>query len=154
VRQKNDYYSGEPEGPMRIWAGESDQWPGLAMSRSIGDSVAHNHGAISEPDIVRPLYLRRTSRPRSLLTPFTFSLSLHTVQIEHALLPGDEFLVIASDGIWDVLPPAEALAETYKHLHKPKKAAKALVAKAREKWEEADSYIDDITAVCVKLEWV
>jgi|TARA_B110000208_G_scaffold71655_1_gene92156 serine/threonine protein phosphatase PrpC len=88
------------------------------------------------------------------LTPFTFSLSLLTVQIEHALLPGDEFLVIASDGIWDVLPPAEALAETYKHLHKPKKAAKALVAKAREKWEEADSYIDDITAVCVKLEWV
>ena len=69
VRQKNDYYSGEPEGPMRIWAGASDQWPGLAMSRSIGDSVAHNHGAISEPDIVRALCIILRRSPASLSSP-------------------------------------------------------------------------------------
>ena len=73
-------------------------------------------------------------------------------QFEHDLKAEDEFIVVASDGIWDVLGPAQALATAFKHLNKPSKAAKALMKEARAKWEDADGYIDDITVVVVKFD--
>ena len=39
---------GENLGPERVWLGTEDS-PGLAMSRSIGDGQAHSVGVISEP---------------------------------------------------------------------------------------------------------
>ncbi len=38
------------DGPARVWLGHMDI-PGLAMSRSLGDSVAHSAGVSSEPEI-------------------------------------------------------------------------------------------------------
>jgi serine/threonine protein phosphatase PrpC len=58
-------------GPYRIWR-QNGNLPGLAMSRSIGDKMASEIGVISTP-IVQ--------------------------QLEHS--PGqDQFIVVASDGIW------------------------------------------------------
>jgi len=37
-------------GPYRVWL-KTEQYPGLAMSRSIGDFVAASVGVISEPGI-------------------------------------------------------------------------------------------------------
>ena len=35
-------------GPYRLWL-KNENYPGLAMSRSIGDFCAHSVGGISEP---------------------------------------------------------------------------------------------------------
>ena len=60
---------GREVGPQRVWLPSS--WvPGLAMSRALGDFVAHSVGVIAEPEV-------------------------HTCELED----GDEFLVLASDGV-------------------------------------------------------
>lgn len=65
--------SGRTLGPARVWL-RGEQIPGLAMSRSIGDSVAAQVGVISEPEM---LQVELTS--------------------EH------KFLVLASDGVWEFI---------------------------------------------------
>ena len=40
------------EGPARVWLKNVDI-PGIAMSRSLGDKVAHRAGCISTPDFTR-----------------------------------------------------------------------------------------------------
>jgi len=45
-----DYYNnGEPIGPQRVWL-PNEELPGLAMSRSMGDKVAHSVGVTAEPE--------------------------------------------------------------------------------------------------------
>jgi serine/threonine protein phosphatase PrpC len=39
---------GENVGPMRVWL-KKEAFPGLAMSRSIGDACAHSVGVIADP---------------------------------------------------------------------------------------------------------
>ena len=43
-------YDDGVDGPPRVWLGHMDI-PGLAMSRSLGDSVAHTAGVLSEPEL-------------------------------------------------------------------------------------------------------
>lgn len=40
-------WNGEPIGPMRVWV-KNDEIPGLAMSRSFGDRIAHSVGVSAE----------------------------------------------------------------------------------------------------------
>ena len=69
-----DYYNnGEPIGPQRVWL-QDQEMPGLAMSRSMGDRVAHSVGVSAEPEVKE----------------FTLGLD-------------DKFMVIASDGVWEFL---------------------------------------------------
>ena len=42
---------GKPNGPHRVWLPEVD-FPGLAMSRSIGDTKLHQYGVTAEPEII------------------------------------------------------------------------------------------------------
>jgi len=56
-----------------VWLPDQDL-PGLAMSRSLGDRVAHSVGVSSVPE-VKEFYLGRD----------------------------DKFIVIASDGVWEFL---------------------------------------------------
>ena len=58
-------------GPMRVWKGKSNV-PGLNVSRSLGDIIAHSAGVSSQPE-------------------FT-----HT-QLDKK----DEFLILATDGVWE-----------------------------------------------------
>lgn len=55
-----------------------DEGPGIAMTRTLGDLQAKKIGLISEPEI-QHIELQR----------------------------GDKFIVIGSDGIWDVMSSAE-----------------------------------------------
>ena len=64
-------YDGTCCGPHRVWL-KSENIPGLAMSRSFGDYVAHQVGVSSEPEIL-------------------------TEQINQ----NSKFMVIASDGVWE-----------------------------------------------------
>ena len=41
---------GKYVGPPRVWLKDSNS-PGLVMSRSLGDYVAHSIGVISEPEV-------------------------------------------------------------------------------------------------------
>ena len=52
--------------------------PGLAMSRSIGDFVAHSVGVSPNPEVIK-----------------------------FELQPDDKFIVIASDGVWEFLTNEE-----------------------------------------------
>ena len=45
-----DEETGQFVGPQRVWIKE-DEVPGLAMTRSFGDQVAHLVGVIAEPEI-------------------------------------------------------------------------------------------------------
>lgn len=58
---------------MRVYS-KKGEWPGLAMSRSIGDEVAKKLGVIAEPEISQ-------------------------VKLTHK----DKFILIASDGVWEFL---------------------------------------------------
>ena len=70
-------YEDGVDGPPRVWLGHMDI-PGLAMSRSLGDTVAHTAGVISEPEN-------------------------HVVD----LTPNDKVLVWASDGLWEFMSNQE-----------------------------------------------
>lgn len=65
------------DGPPRVWLGHMDI-PGLAMSRSLGDTVAHTAGVISEPE-------------------------MHAVE----LMPADKVMIWASDGLWEFMSNQE-----------------------------------------------
>jgi len=64
---------GQALGPLRVWL-KSEDVPGLAMSRSFGDSVAHSVGCTAIPEMNE---LKFTS--------------------------DDKVVVIASDGVWEFL---------------------------------------------------
>jgi len=71
------------DGPPRVWLGNMDV-PGLAMSRSLGDTVGHDAGIISTPEITTA-----------------------TITSEH------ECLIIASDGLWEFIENDECLRLAY-----------------------------------------
>ena len=79
VQQLTDEY-GNKVGPFRVWQ-KNGIMPGLAMSRSIGDGVAKEIGVIAEP----------------LYYYFPF------------LQFRDQFIVMASDGVWDVMENIEVV---------------------------------------------
>ena len=42
---------GNKKGPYRVWV-QDEMYPGLAMSRSIGDFIASSVGVIPNPEII------------------------------------------------------------------------------------------------------
>ena len=104
---------------MRVWLMEQDA-PGLAMSRSLGDFIAHSVGVSSEPEVMR-----------------------------FELQPEDKFIIIASDGVWEFLTN-EMIAKIvwpFYLKNSPEQAGNAIVRAAATKWRENDTVIDDITCV-------
>lgn len=78
-----------------------------------------------------------------------------TAEPETAKVPigaDDTCLIIASDGIWEFLSSADAVAMCSKHTSASEAAAE-LVAAATQKWSEADEgcYRDDITCTVIFL---
>ncbi|CAI5481072.1 unnamed protein product [Closterium sp. Yama58-4] len=90
-------------GNPRIWL-PRERSPGLVPSRAFGDFVVKDYGVIAEPDIL----------------------------IRH-LTSEDEFIILATDGLWDVMTPQEAMSAV---LAAPTRqtAARHLVARARSIW--------------------
>ncbi|GAB4823661.1 hypothetical protein N2152v2_010707 [Parachlorella kessleri] len=112
---------GKPIGPHRVWLQQS--WvPGLAMSRALGDLVAHSVGVSATPD-----------------TDVT------------NITPQDRFLVLASDGVWEFINSQTAV-ELIAGCTTAEQACRILVDAAHERWvEEENDVIDDITVVVVKF---
>ncbi|KAK1293065.1 putative protein phosphatase 2C 34 [Acorus calamus] len=107
-------------GLQRLWLPDGET-PGLAMSRAFGDYCVKDYGLISEPEVTR----------RS---------------ISHR----DKFLVLATDGLWDVISNEEAV-QIVASAPDRRKAAKRLVECANRAWKRKRRGIavDDCSAVCL-----
>ena len=112
-------------GPMRVWL-KNENLPGLAMSRSFGDSTASRVGVNAVPEIK------------------IFD-----------LVPEDRILVIASDGVWEFLENHQVANIVFPFFaqRNAEGAGEALVRAAYKRWKkEGDHVVDDITCIIVFLD--
>ncbi|CAL0323650.1 unnamed protein product [Lupinus luteus] len=107
----------------RVWL-PFDDAPGLAMARAFGDFCLKEYGVISIPEFY------------------------HRV-----LTDGDQFIVIASDGVWDVLSNEEVV-EIVSSAPTRSSAARSVVASAAREWKlkYPTSKMDDCAVVCLFLD--
>ena len=113
--------NGEEVGPNRVWL-KNEDYPGLAMSRSIGDLIATTVGVIPDPEI-----------------------------IEYELNSESLYMVICSDGVWEFLSNKNVLEISKKYYYKNdlKGMNKKLFKESVEKWKNEDVVVDDITILSV-----
>ncbi|CAL5059379.1 unnamed protein product [Urochloa decumbens] len=106
----------------RVWLPGEDL-PGLAMARSLGDLRLKRHGVVPEPEVAH----RRVGR-------------------------GDLFIVLATDGVWDVMSNEEVVSIVCATARK-EHAAKAVAEAAAQRWRTRypASRVDDCSAVCLFL---
>jgi len=105
--------------PYRVFM-KDKEYPGLSMSRAIGDSMAHSIGVISEPEVC-----------------------------ELDLSAEDEFLILCSDGVWEFVKDEEAVELVGKYVQtQAKQAAEKLAQLAWTRWlKNEDEVVDDITVI-------
>ena len=108
-------------GPARVWV-RGEGMPGLAMSRSVGDAVAHAVGVSEVPDVV-----------------------------VHMLEARDKALVLASDGLWNVLSNSEVTMIVQRQWSSCEACCLELVKVAENRWKRLSASIDDITVMVVTL---
>ena len=91
---------------------KNDEVSELALSRSIGDIVAHEVGVSCEPEI-----------------------------FEKELDSDDHFIVIGSDGIWDAMSSCEVVGFIFQKMESQKsKCAQLLAEECRNRWELLNMY--------------
>lgn len=108
------------ESAPRIWHEDPDKSPGVAFTRSIGDTIAHELGVIARPDVDEMYYDEE----------------------------GGHFVILCTDGITEWMSDKECI-ELVRKCDNPKQASEALVKEARKKWLKETDYIDDITAIVI-----
>ena len=108
-------------GPFRVWA-KGKSYPGLAMSRSIGDMDAKLVGVIPNPEF-----------------------------IEYKIDSKAKYMIICSDGIWEFLSNEEVMkiANSFYLRNDPFGLCQNLTNKSMDFWLKDDNYVDDITVVAV-----
>ena len=113
--------NGKEEGPFRVYKKGQD-YPGLAMSRSIGDIDSKKIGIIPNPEI-----------------------------IEYNISEETKYMIICSDGIWEFMSNEDVMeiANEYYLDNDVKGLCKCLYETSVDYWNEADYYLDDITAIAV-----
>eukprot|EP00914_Ancora_sagittata_P022422 GHVO01044611.1.p1 GENE.GHVO01044611.1~~GHVO01044611.1.p1 ORF type:complete len:524 (-),score=62.65 GHVO01044611.1:228-1799(-) len=114
----------EGDVPHRVFL-KNKLYPGLAMSRAIGDTVGTQAGVIAEPDVT-----------------------------EFDITEGrDKFLVICSDGVWEFMESQEAV-NVVDHLgiSQCDEAVKAVACESWNRWiDEESTVVDDITCQVIFL---
>lgn len=108
------------DGPFRVWLGHMDV-PGLAMARSLGDTVAHSAGVISEPE---------------------FSL--------YEFDANDKYIVVASDGLWEFMTDQEVI-DIVATQTECRRAVDLLIMEANGRWMKEEQVIDDTTVIVAQL---
>lgn len=114
----------ESVGPQRVWLKEADI-PGLAMTRSFGDQIAHCVGVTCEPEIK-----------------------------EYSFQGGEKFIVLGSDGIWEFIDSVECvhIIKEYYIKGDVRGACKALIDEAFNRWIKDQNVVDDITIIIAFLD--
>ena len=112
---------GKRNGPFRVWAGKQN-YPGIAMSRSIGDLKGKKCGLISEPEI-----------------------------IEYKLDEKSKYMVICSDGVWEFLNNEDVMNIGIKYyINKDINGfINDIIKLSQYWWKKEDIIMDDITSVIV-----
>lgn len=107
----------------RVWL-PFDDAPGLAMARAFGDFCLKDYGVISVPEF-----------------------------FQWTLTDKDQFVILASDGVWDVLSNKEAI-DIITSSPTRSSAAKFLVEAATREWKSKypTSKMDDCAVVCLYLD--
>lgn len=96
---------------QRIYSLNEDG-PGLAVSRTVGDIIGHSVGVSYEPEV-----------------------ALKEIESQ------DKFIVIASDGVWDVMNSSEVIGFVFEKENSAKeKIAEELVNECRTRWEKINDY--------------
>ncbi|CAN4104926.1 unnamed protein product [Withania somnifera] len=108
---------------QRVWL-PFDDAPGLAMARAFGDFCLKEYGVISVPEFSHRILTER-----------------------------DKFIVLASDGVWDVLSNEEVV-EIVSSVPTRASAARILVDSAAREWKTKypTSKMDDCAVVCLFLD--
>ena len=112
---------GKRNGPFRVWAGKNN-YPGLAMSRCIGDLKGKKCGLISEPEI-----------------------------IEYTLDENSKYMVICSDGVWEFSNNEDIMSIGIEFYLKDniEEFIDKIIKVSEFWWEKEDVMRDDITAIVV-----
>ncbi len=111
---------GKPSGIYRVWKKGYD-YPGIAISRSLGDKIAELIGVTYEPDI-----------------------------LEFNLDNECKFIVTGSDGIFEYLSNQDVsdIVDLYFDTKNPELACYDLVERSTKLWKKNEKRVDDIS-VCV-----
>ena len=125
---------------------KNQKFPGLAMSRALGDLVGYFSAGISaEPDV-------RVIRMESGLIPAVKR--AHTESENSVDMSEFDLLLICSDGVWEFITNEEC-AEIAMNFPQGRemRAAEALCKESWDRWirEENGYIVDDITALVVSL---
>ena len=109
------------EGPNRVYV-KGKTYPGLSLTRSIGDLEGEKIGIISEPDIV-------------------------VKKMDSTC----KYVVLGSDGLWDVIKPYDVrrIVNPFFYRNDPNGACRALLKTAKKNWEKDGYERDDITIIVV-----
>ena len=109
----------EPIGPARIWM-KGQTYPGLAISRTIGDIDAKKIGVIPHPQI-----------------------------IEYTITSQTKYIILCSDGIWEFITNEEVMkiANPFYLKNDAYGLCKELTKISTERWLKDDVVVDDITVV-------
>ena len=103
----------------RVYVQDED-YPGLAMSRSVGDLCVAEYGVSHAPEV--------------RVEKFNGSIDL--------------FVLVCSDGVWEFLSSQQAVDEILKFPGEPQKAADALAMESRKLWINSGAgVVDDITVI-------
>uniref|UniRef100_A0A0E0JZR6 protein-serine/threonine phosphatase n=1 Tax=Oryza punctata TaxID=4537 RepID=A0A0E0JZR6_ORYPU len=125
IRQRRGRIFALPEEPevARVWLPKYNS-PGLAMARAFGDFCLKDYGLISMPEVSY-----------------------------HRITEKDEFVVLATDGVWDVLSNTEVVSIVNRATSRAS-AARLLVESAHRAWRARfpTSKIDDCAVVCLFLD--
>ena len=116
-KAKNEF--GEEIGRHRIWL-KGQNYPGLAISRSIGDLKGKTIGIISEPGI-----------------------------LEYDVNETTKYIVIASDGVWECLENEEVaeIGKSFYLENNPSALCQKIIDISTNSWKVNYSSIDDISIV-------
>jgi serine/threonine protein phosphatase PrpC len=111
-------------GTYRVWA-KNGNYPGLAVSRTIGDLNASCLGVIPEPEVK-----------------------------EYIIDDNCKYIIIASDGLWDVIDNKTVVEITKEYYEEgdPDKLCEELVNEATIIWEQQEGNIDDISVIAAFFE--
>ena len=115
---------GKRVGPFRMWLKDYNT-PGLAMSRSFGDTIAASVGLIAVPQI-----------------------KVHTFTKE------DKFIICGSDGLWEFVSSKECvkIVSDFYIKRNINGAIKKLYEVAKARWLKNEESSDDITIVIIFLD--
>ena len=136
-------------GCARVW--DSSQVYGVAMSRSLGDIQCHPF-VIPTPDTsVRRAARRHETAPAPRpARPGAVALSRSPAAQTRTLDDKDRLLVMATDGVWDVMENDEAVQMATNGT--PKEAAAEIVAECARRWDkQMAGRRDDITCLVADL---